>query len=585
VLQLERVPRHGRRAGHGLADDGARRVEVLQGKVSSGGVVSAPGALGALHFPGRQPPGGDGGNGNDGNGGGSGQGGHTPRPQDPGRGRGDYRGNAPAPTSAAPAGGPDLNELRDRPSEPPRSLPAPIRAAIPPICDDCYQGGGTDPEFSTARGKPENETGRQNVDLGSRNFGWSLPLVALPGRAGLDLNLTLHYNSLVWTKQGTKILFNADGGFPGPGFRLGFPVLQKEFIDQEQENHAVMLVTPSGGRVKLFRKGTVTGGVEYESVDGSYTHMIKYSAGGALVRTTDGTQYSFFDLPNGQKRCNLIKDRNGNYISISYNAANRVSGVTDTLGRVINFFYDSEGHLSQLTQSRGGSGHTDLLAQFEPGTVVMQRNFAAGLTVIGPAHNQTVAVLGKVRLPDNSFYEFHYTPFGQVWKIEHHAPDGHLLSSEGYNVPGSQWTGVYAQSDCPRFTERRDWVEYGVMQASGEVVTQYSEDSLSVCSQPPLADGTVPCKQITAPDGTIYKEFFGTTGWRKGLSVGTEVWSGGVRKKRTTVYWTHDGFESNTFAHNPRVMETNVYDEADANRRRTTIDYTEGYSLPTHVRE
>ncbi len=38
------------------------------------------------------------------------------------------------------------------------------------------------------------------MDLGSRNFNWSLPLLSLRGRAGLDLHLALTYNSLVWTK-------------------------------------------------------------------------------------------------------------------------------------------------------------------------------------------------------------------------------------------------------------------------------------------------------------------------------------------------------------------------------------------------
>ena len=68
--------------------------------------------------------------------------------------------------------------------------------------DDCGgadppPGSGLDPNFSTARARPPNETGQAGVDLGSRNFNWSLPLVELKGRSGLDLNLALHYNSLV----------------------------------------------------------------------------------------------------------------------------------------------------------------------------------------------------------------------------------------------------------------------------------------------------------------------------------------------------------------------------------------------------
>jgi hypothetical protein len=42
----------------------------------------------------------------------------------------------------------------------------------------------------------------------------------------MDLNISLSYNSLVWTQEDGWIKFNADQGFPGPGFRLGFPIVR-----------------------------------------------------------------------------------------------------------------------------------------------------------------------------------------------------------------------------------------------------------------------------------------------------------------------------------------------------------------------
>src|SRR5205823_12790730 len=94
-----------------------------------------------------------------------------------------------------------------------------------PICGDCDPSGGggasgTDPYFGTARTQPINLTGVPGVTLGSRNFNWSLPLVALPGRSGLDLSISLFYNSLVWTQQGNAIQYNADHGTPAPGFQI-----------------------------------------------------------------------------------------------------------------------------------------------------------------------------------------------------------------------------------------------------------------------------------------------------------------------------------------------------------------------------
>src|SRR6185312_589224 len=89
---------------------------------------------------------------------------------------------------------------------------------------------------------------------------------------------------------------------------------------------------------------------------------------------------------------------------------------------------------------------------------------------------------------------------------------------------------------------------------------------------------------LTAPDGTVYKQYYGT-GWQRGLTTLSEVWSGGVRQKWITTAWTQDntavGYEVN-----PHVIETNVYD-AGGNRRRTVIDYG-GYAqwgLPYLIKE
>src|SRR5205807_9460947 len=76
----------------------------------------------------------------------------------------------------------------------------------------------------TARVDPNNQTGNQ---LLARDAEWSVSLLSLPGRAGLDLGLGLSYTSAVWTRSGPYIYFDedADLGSPSPGFRLGFPTI------------------------------------------------------------------------------------------------------------------------------------------------------------------------------------------------------------------------------------------------------------------------------------------------------------------------------------------------------------------------
>ena len=97
-------------------------------------------------------------------------------------------------------------------------------AASPP------QSGSSYADRAMARLDPFNQTGNQ---LLARDCEWSLPLLSLPGRAGLDLGLTLSYSSLVWTRSGNSIYFDEDNGTPSPGFRLGFPTIGDVFVDPQ----------------------------------------------------------------------------------------------------------------------------------------------------------------------------------------------------------------------------------------------------------------------------------------------------------------------------------------------------------------
>jgi hypothetical protein len=128
------------------------------------------------------------------------------------------------------------------------------------------------------------------------------------------------------------------------------------------------------------------------------------------------------------------------------------------------------------------------------------------------------------------------------------------------------------QTDCPKFSERRDWAEY--WNSGNEAVIIYS------------TAGDNSWGQVTTPDGTIYKEFFYTSGWQSGLTHTTEVWSGGIKKKWTTTSYTQDD-TGLSYKKNPRVTETNIYDEA-GNRRRKVIEYTAVYAqwgLPYCIHE
>jgi RHS repeat-associated protein len=543
---------------------GARPVAGLSGKVTSGGVANAAGALANAQTPTQILPLPTLGRGTGGTGPGGSFSSTTP----------------PLTTNGAPPGLPNLDQLRNTKPQVPQ-IKAPIQSNM--ICADCDpQGGGgggtyfppNDPNFSTARRRPINETGTEpGVDLGSRNFNWSLPLLSLPGRAGLDVNLTLTYNSLVWTKDGSYMKFNADLGSPAPGFRLGLPTVQQKFLNSQTNVWAYMMVTPSGGRVELRQIGLSN---TYESQDSSYTQLDATNAPSTLlVRTTDGTQLTFTQVSiNSEYRCTQIKDRNGNYITATYNTTNgHLLTITDTLGRVINFDYDGNGNLQYIRQTWAGVSH--YWASFTYSEVYVAPAFGGGLIVNGPNNNNTT-VLTRVDLHDGSYFVFDYNAaFAQVTQIKQYAPDNSIINYLYFNL-----STAAGQTDCPRVTARREWARYW----NGDTDDTPSTSEEAVISYSVASDGS--WTQQTMPDQTtVYKEFFATSGWQSGLTTGTEIWSGSVLKKWTSTSWTQDDTNL-SYQKNPRVTETNIWD-AENNRRRVTISYGPyaSYGLPYEVIE
>lgn len=439
--------------------------------------------------------------------------------------------------------------------------------------------GPVDPDSSTARLDPLNQTGGGGENPLSRNFNWSLPLVGLPGRAGMDLGLVLSYNSLVWTKIGNTVSFNDDNGFPGPGFRVGFPVIQPSYLNAETGKIAYLLIGSDGSRTELRQVSTSGDGANlYEAADSSHL-LLDTTTTPFILRMSDGTQLSY-ELKGGEYQCTKIKDRNGNYITVNYTTGGKVDEVIDTLGRSIDFVYDANGWLTQIKQLWNSGAATQYWAKFEYTNVTIDTNFSS-LAVIGPADSDQIKMLSKVTLPDDSHYDFSYTSWGQVWKITKFGANNQPINYRSYDLPQ---TGATAHQDCPRFTARKDWAKYWNGDTDGTTATN---EEVSTAFIVPVSDTwTMPDPgqtqlsgvraQVTTSDGTINKIYFvGTagmqSGWSRGLPVLVDTISGGVTQRRSMTTWTQDN-TSVPYLLNPRVLETNVYDTG-SNRARTRIDY------------
>jgi YD repeat-containing protein len=410
--------------------------------------------------------------------------------------------------------------------------------------------------LATAQVDRFNQSGNQ---VQARDCEWTLPLVSLPGRAGLDLGLSISYSSLVWTRSGPYIYFDQDNESLSPGFTIGFPTVQwKKFDAQTGRN--VYVFTAAGRHVELRQVGTTS---LYESADSSYLQLTE---GGSLsVRSTDGTEILFENKAAGW-RAKQIEDRNGNIISITNDWRGDIQTVVDTLGRTIYFSYDGNSNLTSIKQDWAGQSQAHTWATFDWGNPPSMQ-LPSGVQAVGTYASESVPVVTQVNLPgDDSHYHFEYNAAAQVNLVR--KTSGNLLRSQTvYNYGASD--------DTTRLSNMRasadNWTSTEFLPAS-YVETQFN------------LEGAVHTVTVVGdPSGTVYKESYGT-GWQKGLVTATETWGkkdpehSVERQRWTTTSWVQDDSNPNAlYRTNPRVVASDVSD--NSNHAHTEIGY-QTFTLP-----
>lgn len=289
---------------------------------------------------------------------------------------------------------------------------------------------------------PTNDRGNlANKATGNNNFQIVASVLSLPGR-GIDLNLNLIYNSLVWNKSGGDMYFDIDHDSPAAGWHLGFGKMVN------MGTAGCMLIEPDGSRHPF--KGTVfnyhynaigsLSAVDIpvfkgETTDGS---MIEYRCEPpswqnprGVARYPNGTVVFYTNLSPGSQARNYlyptrIVDKNGNSITILYtwpDAEPRIQRVVDSVGRVINFHYDTQKRLTSIT----GPGLKD--ASGNPTTQTFVRLHYATLPLglseafSGNTHvrNSSPFVIDAIYYPATStgyfFGSGSYSSYGMLWKV------------------------------------------------------------------------------------------------------------------------------------------------------------------------
>ncbi|HMO79999.1 MAG TPA: RHS repeat-associated core domain-containing protein [Pyrinomonadaceae bacterium] len=439
--------------------------------------------------------------------------------------------------------------------------------------------------------------GPMDGGAGNGNFQLSAPVVSLPGR-GIDIALNLHYNSRLWNKSDTELIYDIDKGFPAPGWSLGFGKIV--FMG---EQGGCMLVDADGtrhgyaGQISNHNGKTNFNG---HTADGSfidYSCYVGYSApfawGSGWAKLPNGTTiiYSAGTSVTRQLYPTLITDAQGNFISITYrnNQGPEIATITDTLGRVIAFNYDESNRLISVEVPRMddqeeiyGEGKTRLALQLHYKPLTLNYSFASGITPV--VRQSTVDVIDAIYYPGTQTgYWFDdtdsYSTYGMITKVvEQRGMDwqtgtqtqgdviaGTMTKQAIYNYPltttnESGRTNGVGLTDAPTYTTLTEsWAGRDVEE---DAVTIYSVNNSDWKNGTPARSIT-----ITQPTGVISKQYSHRTPgqWNDGLVFTDEtiVMDGStpVVVGSSQVSWDQGNGTNNINYDSPRPAWAKVFDE------------------------
>ena len=399
---------------------------------------------------------------------------------------------------------------------------------------------------------PGNQTGNPpgtspDMAAGNGNFQFSAPVIALPGR-GIDVNLSLNYNSRLWSKSGSKMSYDSDQGFPAPGWNIGFGkmlfmgtsggcMLVKADGTNQSYTGTISSSTTGTSSSTSFDGHTVDGTlINYSCFSNTYQGST-WTTGSAQL--PNGTQifYYTFSADGKQVFPSQILDAQGNYINISYpnNRGPQIQAITDTMGRIITFNYDSSNRLTSLTAPRMDNAGTRTVVRLHYKQIALNPGFAPGTTI--DTNNPNPYVIDSIYYPGtNTGYWFNdsdsYSSYGMISKIIEQR--GMNWSGSG-NDQGTVTQGTmsklavynytptpdYTLTDAPTYTTLTE--SWAGMDAAA-AVTAYSYNKNDYHS-----DGTSnsPCYtvKVTQPNGVVSKQYaYRTPGtWTDGLTFADET--------------------------------------------------------------
>lgn len=316
-----------------------------------------------------------------------------------------------------------------------------VLTAILAFASCAHAQGGVAPAQVT----PTNDTGlksyqtysgaHENINLANGNLSLEIPLVSLPGRNGLNLNLAVQYNSKIWSPHATysgsgDVTYRWQHETDGPpvgdlGWTFNTPAINSGSIIDDANGYPIgqtpfILTLPGGGKTSIEYASAAM-----DSQDGSFVTLSR-GGGAATAYLKDGTQVHF---PGEDSYADTISDTNNNYITFG-------SAITDTLGRQVTFAtvgtYPSQTQTISYKDSNGAQQNVVLtltgIALFQ-NTGSRPFQYPVPCTVFSCSKKVWVnqpgsggyLMLTRIDLPGGRYYSFSYNDYGELTKITYPA--------------------------------------------------------------------------------------------------------------------------------------------------------------------
>lgn len=255
------------------------------------------------------------------------------------------------------------------------------------------------------------------------NFEFSVPLYGLSGR-GVSAGIALNYNSRIWSRHGTAVTFNAVNSWPALGFTLSFG----RIVTYAAGSNTKFVLIDSDGTRHYLGSGPGNTSTTYQTSDGSHITYVGGATGGTLYYN-NGMSKDVAIIHN-RLLVQTVTDPNGNQFSIYYKSlpqtwcANQqgyqaIDYIYDTLGRIIQFNYDSCNNLTSIdVPGYGGTALapvTTTIVRFDYTTAAPSTSFS-GLTVENvPSGGSQATLLSHIYFPaTNTGYKFTYSAYGMI---------------------------------------------------------------------------------------------------------------------------------------------------------------------------